>query len=172
MGHVVEDPAGGFLKIHVEPVLENVWGVFPVGLDVVRGTILDHQPTHVRPEKTHEWAVRIRLVIGVAVVKAMHGDPFAGSVLHATQGHDDEPVLEPLGKPCGFVSQDSVVAEVDRLTEDMNSEDHHDKTRPTEEPGQKRRQCEQMNEDDWNGIGPSNLTSDDGVRKRKMGAID
>ena len=57
MGQVVEHPSGGLFEGHVEPVLQNVRGIFSVGLDVVSGLVLDHQP----PPKLGRRAIPIAI---------------------------------------------------------------------------------------------------------------
>ena len=58
-----------------------------------------------------------------------------------------------------------MVAEIDRLTEDVHSDDHDDQAGPTEQPGQKRCESEYMDQEDGHRIGPTDLTTDDRVGK-------
>ena len=58
-----------------------------------------------------------------------------------------------------------MVTQIDRLPEDMHTDDHGDQTGPAEEPGQNRCEGEYVDQEDRDGIGPSDLTTNDRVRK-------
>ena len=58
-----------------------------------------------------------------------------------------------------------MVTQVDRLSEDVDADDHDDQAGPTEEPGHERRESENVDQEDGYGIGPSDLTTRDRVRK-------
>ena len=61
-----------------------------------------------------------------------------------------------------------MIAQIDGLPENVNSDNHHDQTRPAKKPGDECSQSQKVDQCDWNRIGPTDLTTDDGVRKGKM----
>ena len=64
---------------------------------------------------------------------------------------------------CRTVRQQPVITEVDRLAEDMDTNNHHDEAGPTEEPGHNRTQCQQVHGHDRDSVFPSDLPLHDGI---------
>ena len=56
------------------------------------------------------------------------------------------------------MSQDPVIAEVDALSEDVDTGHHDDQASPGEQPWDDRRQGQQVDQTDRNGVGPHNLS--------------
>ncbi|MFN9954529.1 MAG: hypothetical protein ACK55I_15650, partial [bacterium] len=63
--------------------------------------------------------------------------------------------------------EESVIAEVDRLPEDMHSHDRDDQAAPGEEPGRHRGERQQVHQSDGDRGGPHDLAALHGVRHRQ-----
>ena len=63
------------------------------------------------------------------------------------------------------MGEDPVVTQIDRLAEHVDPHDHHDQPGPTEEPGDKRQQRDEMQPHDRKCIFPTNPIGDRGFRR-------
>jgi hypothetical protein len=92
-------------------------------VEIQEFAILDHQPTAMAPQEIHERAMRIRSLVGMLVVEAMHGDPTRWCVLQVTHAQDGKAMFQPFWGNETLMRQQAVVTQVDaQRTEHIESE--------------------------------------------------
>lgn len=139
------DPHTSPLELHVEGVFQKISHVsFEARNGVVVAIPID-DPSHVRPKQIGERGVRVWLVIAVLMVHSMNGYPTRWAVLQVADAEDGERVFKPLWASEAAMSEQSVITDGDsKHTEHEMTCDRDDQSRPSEEPGDERKQSEDM----------------------------
>src|SRR3954463_8616620 len=107
------------------------------------------------PEEARKRTMRVGLIVGVLMVPAMNAHPTGRRVLDTAQTQNGEGVLQPFGAGEASVSEQAMEAQADaERAKDIETQECHYQTGPTEEPGHKCKQRNQMDSCDRRCIDP------------------
>ena len=105
------DPEPRFFQPHVERIFEHIATILLVSSDAAGAGVGKQQPANVSPQKSHQRAVRVVLLISVYVVVPVVRHPPGGRVLPTAQGDANKKPLEPPRDLEAAVAEQSVVTQ-------------------------------------------------------------
>src|SRR6266481_2976869 len=137
--HYEPEPPKLSLKSGIEGIAQNILRIQLKDAKPREFSILNHKPSHMRPQKMDQWAMRIRLPVRVLVMQPMVGNPTPRSVLETAHTKNGERVLQPFRAHHATMGQQPMKAQADsERAENIQAEERYHDAGPAEEPGHER----------------------------------
>ena len=139
----------------IERIAQDVLGVALIDAKAVQLGILDDQPADMTPEEIHQGAVRIRLLVGMLMMAAVHRDPARRRIFHTANSDDHEHVLQPFRTAKAPMGEQAMIADIDaKQSAQAGRDDGDDHAGPAEIPGDEGEQRHQMVKQDGCRLSP------------------